>query len=129
MIDLRPVQDKDCERLFHWRREPEVDRWMSDLPVQSEAEHRNWFDDMRRDPDQRALVERYLLDPGRDTLELATFAGLYPNANFMVSNNLLTTVATPTGGQLAAHDAEIAAILTRRLESLGLTVALRFDRL
>ena len=42
----------------------------------------------------------------RDPDELATFAGLYPSANYMVSNNLLTTVETPTGGQLAAHDRE-----------------------
>jgi hypothetical protein len=64
-----------------------------------------------RDPDQRALVEQYLLDPGRGATELATFAGLYPNANFMISNNLLTTVNTPQSGQLAAHDREALKVI------------------
>ena len=64
-----------------------------------------------RDPGQRALVEQYLLDPGRDPAELATFAGLYPNANYMISNNLLTTVETPNRGQLAAYDREALKII------------------
>lgn len=64
-----------------------------------------------REPDQRALVEQYLLDPGRGAAELATFAGLYPNANFMISNNLLTTVNTPQSGQLATHDREALKII------------------
>ena len=56
------------------------------------------------EPTQRALVEQYLLDPARDPQELATFASLYPNANYMISNNLLTPVVTPTGEQIAAQD-------------------------
>jgi hypothetical protein len=35
-------------------------------------------------------VEKYLLDPQIDPAELNNFAGLYPNANFMISANLLT---------------------------------------
>lgn len=64
-----------------------------------------------RDPVQRALVEQYLLDPARDAAELVTFAGLYPNANFMISQNLLTTVETPQGGQLAAQDREALLVV------------------
>ena len=57
-----------------------------------------------RETYQRALVEKYLLDPTRSAQELATFAGLYPNANFMISNNLLTPTVTPKHEDLAAHD-------------------------
>ncbi len=57
-----------------------------------------------RDQDQRALVEQYLLDPTRTAQELATFAGLYPNANYMISNNLLTPTVTPKHEELVAHD-------------------------
>ena len=34
MIDLRDLMDDDSERLFDWRKEREVDRWMSDLPLE-----------------------------------------------------------------------------------------------
>ena len=64
-----------------------------------------------REPGQRAVVEQYLLDPMRDPGELAAFAGLYPNANYMVSNNLLTTVDTPNRGQLAVHDREALKVI------------------
>jgi hypothetical protein len=57
-----------------------------------------------RDPAQRTLVERYLLDPSRSPEELAKFAGLYPNANLMLSNNLLTRVAPPPREEIAARD-------------------------
>ena len=59
-----------------------------------------------RQPEQRNLVERYLLDPTRSAEESTTFAGLFPNANDMVSNNLLTTIQTPKHEELAAHDRE-----------------------
>jgi UDP-4-amino-4,6-dideoxy-N-acetyl-beta-L-altrosamine N-acetyltransferase len=56
MIDLRPVQPDDGERLFRWRREPEVDRWMSDLPAHSFEEHQLWFDGFLADPDRRGWI-------------------------------------------------------------------------
>ena len=55
-------------------------------------------------PEQRTLVERYLLDPARPAQELATFAGLFPNANYMISNNLLTHTETPKHDALAQQD-------------------------
>ena len=76
-----------------------------------------------REPAQRAAVEKYLLDPARDAGELATFAGLYPNANYMVSNNLLTAVDTPKSGQLAAHDRAALAVVDQWLADP------RFERL
>jgi UDP-4-amino-4,6-dideoxy-N-acetyl-beta-L-altrosamine N-acetyltransferase len=56
MIDLRGLREDDRDRLFRWRREPEVDRWMSDLPEQSADEHARWFDEFRRDPDRRGWI-------------------------------------------------------------------------
>lgn len=56
MIDLRPVQEDDCERLFNWRREPEVDRWMSDLPVYAYDEHKTWFEGFLADADRRGWI-------------------------------------------------------------------------
>jgi hypothetical protein len=56
------------------------------------------------DPRQKAVVENYLLDPRLSPAELQTFAGLYPNANYMISQNLLTRTATPDHDRLAARD-------------------------
>ncbi len=59
-----------------------------------------------RDPAQRALLENYLLDSKRSGSELQQFAGIFPNANYMVSYNLLTQTVTPTGAELALRDRE-----------------------
>ena len=56
------------------------------------------------DAKQKYLVEAYLLDAGRGMQELNTFAGIYPNENYMLSNNLLTETQTPTGAEIAARD-------------------------
>jgi len=53
---------------------------------------------------QRAQVERYLLDATRTPAELAAFAGIYPNANYMLSQNLLTSTETPKHAELIARD-------------------------
>jgi len=42
-----------------------------------------------RDTKQRALLETYLLDPRSSAQELQTFAGIFPNADYMISTNLL----------------------------------------
>ena len=55
-------------------------------------------------PDQRSLVESYLLNASHTPQELNTFAGLFPNENFMLSNNLLTQNQTPTGLEIAQRD-------------------------
>ena len=60
-------------------------------------------------PGQRALVEQYLLDATRDPRELATFAAIFPNANYMISDNLLTGVQTPTGAILVQRDRDALA--------------------
>ena len=58
------------------------------------------------DPRQRETVEGYLLDPERGPAELHTFAGLFPNANFMLSNNLLTRNDPPSRDMLVRRDRE-----------------------
>jgi hypothetical protein len=62
-------------------------------------------------PEQRALVEQYLLDPARSLTELNTFAATYPNANYMISTNLLTEVKTPRADDLIANDRQALKVL------------------
>lgn len=64
-----------------------------------------------RDPQQRAVLEQYLLDERREPAELEKFAGLYPSANFMLSNNLLSTEQTPRQSQLAEQDRAALAVV------------------
>jgi hypothetical protein len=63
------------------------------------------------DPQQKLILENYLLDPGRATAELDSFAGLFPSANFMISHNLLTHTATPTREALAAQDRQALRVI------------------
>ena len=58
-----------------------------------------------RDPQQRQLVENYLLSPQTSPAELQQFAGVFPNANYMISQNLLTPTSTPDSASLAGRDA------------------------
>ena len=61
------------------------------------------------DPAQKALLEQYLLDQTRTPAELNSFAAIYPNENFMLSNNLLSQTQTPSSGQIAARDRQALA--------------------
>ena len=64
-----------------------------------------------RDPTQRELLERYLLASNRSAQELIAFAELFPNANLMVSHNLLTRTVTFSNEDLRQKDqATIATI-------------------
>jgi len=65
-----------------------------------------------RDPAQQSLVKAWLLDPARKPAELRAFAGVYPNNNRFVSNNLLTRETAQTGDDLAAHDREALTVVT-----------------
>lgn len=64
-----------------------------------------------REPPQKALLETYLLDPRRSAEELQTFAGLFPNANYMISQNLLTDTPSPSHAELAARDRAALAVV------------------
>jgi len=55
-------------------------------------------------PQQKAVLESYLLDPNRTQQELQAFAAIYPNQNYMISNNLLTQIQTPTYTDIVARD-------------------------
>jgi hypothetical protein len=59
-----------------------------------------------RDPQQRQVLEGYLLDPQLGPAELDKFASLYPNANYMISPNLLTPMTAPDQPGLLTRDAE-----------------------
>lgn len=52
MIELREIRDDDSAQLFRWRSEPNVDRWMYELPPRDMAAHQKWFDHFIADPDQ-----------------------------------------------------------------------------
>lgn len=64
-----------------------------------------------RNPEQQAIVKTWMLDPARTGTELNSFAGIYPNNNHFVSNNLLTTEPTQSGADLTTHDREALEIL------------------
>jgi UDP-4-amino-4,6-dideoxy-N-acetyl-beta-L-altrosamine N-acetyltransferase len=55
-IDLRYLTHDDCERLYHWRREPEVDRWMYQSPPPDTETHRRWFEGFIEDPDRHGWI-------------------------------------------------------------------------
>ena len=59
MIELRDLEDNDVERLFAWRLEPEVDRWMYGAAPTDLAVYREWFDDFRADPDRHGWIILY----------------------------------------------------------------------
>jgi UDP-4-amino-4,6-dideoxy-N-acetyl-beta-L-altrosamine N-acetyltransferase len=56
MIELRDFRDEDVHDLFRWRREPEVDRWMYELPPGQFSAHQAWFDSYRADPSSRGWI-------------------------------------------------------------------------
>ncbi len=58
MIDLTPVERGDGERLFLWRREPEVERWMCGRAAESWDEHERWLDGFLANPDTRGWIIR-----------------------------------------------------------------------
>ena len=56
MIDLRDLETEDSDRLFAWRREPAVNRWMSDAPPQTPQDQRRWVEALLTDPDRRGWI-------------------------------------------------------------------------
>jgi len=59
-----------------------------------------------RDPQQKQVLENYLLNPHTSVAEIDAFAGIFPNANYMISPNLLTQSQTPDRPALVSRDAE-----------------------
>ena len=58
LIELKKLAPEDSERLFHWRREREVDRWMYQSPPPDLQTHARWFDGFIGDPDRRGWIIR-----------------------------------------------------------------------
>jgi UDP-4-amino-4,6-dideoxy-N-acetyl-beta-L-altrosamine N-acetyltransferase len=54
-ISLRDLEDADVDRLFQWRSEPEVDRWMYSVPPTLD-QHRQWFAAFVADPDRKGWI-------------------------------------------------------------------------
>jgi len=73
-ISLRDLEDADVDRLFQWRNEPEVDRWMYSVPPSLE-QHRDWFAAFVADPDRKGwIIQRDGAPCGSLTLEGLTGA-------------------------------------------------------
>ncbi len=64
-----------------------------------------------RDPGQRQILERYILDPELDPAERARFFGIYPNAHFAVSRNLLTSGTGVREGEQRERDRAALAVV------------------
>jgi UDP-4-amino-4,6-dideoxy-N-acetyl-beta-L-altrosamine N-acetyltransferase len=56
MIDLRDLEPTDVDQLYQWRRQPDVDRWMSDTAPETIEHHRLWFEDFRADRDRKGWI-------------------------------------------------------------------------
>ncbi len=69
-----------------------------------------------RDATQQQLVRTYLLEPTRTAAELNAFDGVYPSANFAISNNLLTANPTLARDEIAARDTAALGIITTWLD-------------
>jgi hypothetical protein len=69
-----------------------------------------------RDTTQQQLVRDYLLDPARTPTELTAFAGVFPNANFAISNNLLTLNPTLARDEISTRDTAALAIINTWLD-------------
>lgn len=72
MIELRDLLPQDEGRLFQWRGEPEVARWMSDADVSGRQAHQAWFDQLGSDPD----LKGWMIQSGGRPSGLLTLTGL-----------------------------------------------------
>jgi hypothetical protein len=63
-----------------------------------------------RDPQQQQILESYLLSPSITPAEVQTFASIFPNANFMISPNLLTQSITLDHDALISRDEQSLAL-------------------
>ena len=72
MIELRDLSSEDEERLYEWRGEPEVARWMSDADVSGREAHRAWFEQLSTDPD----LKGWMITRGGRPAGLLTLTGL-----------------------------------------------------
>ncbi len=124
------IQRKDRKDLAHAgfltldrlvQRQPAdvLTRLASDLPLQQsrpEMVAQQFARADLRDPVQRDLVKTWLLDTTRTPVELRSFAGVFPNNNRFISNNLLTQESSYSGADIAAHDREVLQTISTWVE-------------
>ena len=76
-----------------------------------------------QDAQQRQILEGYMLNPQISTAELQQFTAIFPNANYMISANLITSNPQADHAALAARD-------QASLQAVGTWLAdPRFDQL
>ncbi|HEX8233303.1 MAG TPA: UDP-4-amino-4,6-dideoxy-N-acetyl-beta-L-altrosamine N-acetyltransferase [Caulobacteraceae bacterium] len=63
MIDLRDLGQEDSERLYDWRRSPEVDRWMCGERPDAPEAHRRWFEGFLASRDKKGWIITYRGSP------------------------------------------------------------------
>jgi UDP-4-amino-4,6-dideoxy-N-acetyl-beta-L-altrosamine N-acetyltransferase len=63
MVELNPVCDNDCQRLFDWRNDPSVDRWMSDPAPPERLFHNHWFEGLISEPNQKGWIIHFAGEP------------------------------------------------------------------
>ena len=68
------------------------------------------------DPRQRQILESYLLNPSTTAAEIDAFASVFPNADFMISPNLLTQSPTLDHTTLVNRDAASLRVAQAWLE-------------
>jgi hypothetical protein len=113
--DLSHAAFLTLDRLVQRQPEEMLDRLASDtalLESRPEMTAQQFARADLRDERQRELVAQWLLSPTRTPAELDSFAGVFPNQNQFVSNNLLTRDAAVSGADLAQHDREVLGIIT-----------------
>lgn len=66
-------------------------------------------------PQQLDLLQNYLLNPQTSAAELQQFAGIFPNANFMVSPNLITQSPALDQGEIKHRDVESLKVVQQWL--------------
>ena len=64
---------------------------------------------------QLDLLQDYLLNPQTSAAELQQFAGIFPNANFMVSPNLIMQSPVLNQGEIKIRDVESLKVVQRWL--------------
>ena len=63
MVELKPASETDRQRLFDWRIDPGVDRWMSDAAAPDWDLHNYWFNNLLSDPDVQGWVIYFAHEP------------------------------------------------------------------
>ena len=113
MVELKPVSERDRQRLFDWRNDPSVDRWMSDAAAPDWDLHNYWFDNLIADLDVQGWVI-YFADEPVGFLSLTGLLG--PNQRAEWGWYVASTVARGRG-------------VGRAAQVLGLDIAFRDYRL